>query len=199
MRTIIRLFSCTTVILVMTLVMSVVTQRTRYAGEMRSIVSDALVQTAQVLVDCRYEISTNEAFIAEFEQNFLRLYEPPQNVRLKLEYFGVDIENKIMHVHIQQTMPYLFFKDHTFSVSTTQAILIEQQQEEVTWYDIRYHQILPELLHPDTPFVHIGGTNTTLIPALTSNFLYWRDVYGNRIDMIAADFEGNIDLYPCFQ
>lgn len=197
MKAAIRGFTITVSFILISMILGCIIQESRFSTDLRSNVSDALVSTARVIADDRYDITNNDEFMAEFEQNLLRTIKAVPDMELNIYYLGVDAEKKVISVVVEQNMPYVFYPSKTMSIGTQQSIIVDTTQEEFVWVDIRYHNVSLSELPEDTPYIHTVGEETTLpIPTRGGYvFEYWEDVKGNVVEKIEASHAEAIDLY----
>lgn len=199
MKTAIRMWILSIISIQIVLIMGCLIQKTNAQSELRSVVSDALLQTTRVVVDERYAIESNEEFMAEFEQNLFRSIDPALDITLDIYYLGADADKNVLSVVVQETAPFVFFPDKRFTVTSQQSVIIDKTQEEITYYDLRYHNIVINLLPESTPYIHIYGEET-ILPDMSDveDFSHWEDVNGDRITSIPADVDHAVDIYACW-
>lgn len=198
MRTAVRIYTLSMVTILVTLIMACLIQETRYKSDLSSIVDDSLIQSARVVLDERYSVGDHEEFMAEFEQNLFRNISIPPGADVDVYYLGLKTNN-ILSVIVEETAPFLFFPERTFTVRTQKSVILDKDSVITAYWDVRYHDIRVEDLPEDTSYIHIEGTETLLPLISDSDFSHWEDVNGNTVTNIPADWCKAFDAYAVWK
>lgn len=103
-------------------------QRYVKTQELSRIVTLALNETQRVQMDHRYELSSNEEYMAEFMQNLIRLMQTHQDV--KIEFYGVDYEKGLLDVGVETIIHDPLRQNHTLSLRKTSIIERKEREDE---------------------------------------------------------------------
>jgi hypothetical protein len=98
MKTAIRSFFFIAIGLYAVLISLVYVEKDIKTQELRLLTEQALSETQRVLLDGRYPITSNDEYLAEFTQNFVRNTTSLDNVDIKV--YGIDYEKGLLSVGV---------------------------------------------------------------------------------------------------
>lgn len=100
------------------------TQKSVKKNELNGIVARAIQETQRVINDQRYEINSNDEYLAEFSQNLVRLSSACDNLEIKV--YGIDYEKGLIDVEVSIVVKYVNSKEEVIKVRKTSILDVLQ-------------------------------------------------------------------------
>ena len=94
--------------------------------ELDTAINSAAYQSMMVIKDERYEIPTEENFMAEFSRNLLANIDSNSSVKVKL--YGLDLEKGFADVEVTEKFKFPNGKEK--EITSRKTVLIDQLQKE---------------------------------------------------------------------